>query len=582
VYSSKKLSRITNEDVLFFAQHFLELTSYKTVESYKTKMMMSISLCDEFIMLYKHSHSKPEYLQTILEELKKSIKSDYIAKTLLSFSLDDYYKNGLSDDKNINKQYKIIKLIKEELNIADYINKSIEYVQNNITKRRELIDVISNLVSLLNYIQFDNAYLFYVCKEYFENVEKNLNVEDINIFFQENILNINEKFNVYIEIANLPETLNKKFFHENVPIINILDKEEQSKMNAEKKFLTDNNFTILLFRDIEASNPYNSIKKAKAIIDNIDVAYNIFNHTEKILYGKSNLAIDVSNNKKYYFNNHVNPITHQKEISEQTMKKFKDFFTNFIINSDSMDKFNKSLTLHSYALRNRKPENQLIFFWTAFETIAIKKSTTIIDSVISFILPFLLKRYFYENLQYIYNDLLFFKRKIIEKIFETFKLEVNFENFIIVIFFKQDVLEKIFEKLDDLPILRHKIYSMNKDLKTPEDISNKFINHKQTILKQIKRIYRYRNLVIHDNKNIVISSILLSNMHNYFDYIIDEIIEYSYSKHIHNIEEIHLYIEMLLYKHENLLKSEQKINEDNILDLLLLRDYISNNTLDDE
>ena len=272
----------------------------------------------------------------------------------------------------------------------------------------------------MNYIDFDNSYLFYVCKEYFENTDKDFVLEDINTFFQDNILIINDEFDVYIEIADLPKNFNKDFFKKNVPIINILDKRDQLKMKDERKFLTDDNFTVLLFKNVKSSNPYNSIKASKAIIDKIDVAYNIFNHTEKIIYGQSNLAVDISNNKKYYFNNNVNPITHQKGTSEQTMKKFKDFFTNFIINSDSMDKFNKALTLHSYALRNRKPENQLIFFWTAYETIAIKKSTTIIDSVISFMLPFLLKRYFYENLNYIYNNLFFFKKKYITKIFEEF------------------------------------------------------------------------------------------------------------------------------------------------------------------
>ena len=136
MYNSKKLSKIENQDILFFAQTFLELTSYKTVESYKSKMMMSISLCDEFIMLYKHPHSKDEYLQIILEELKMSIKFDPIAKTLLSFSLDDYYKNGLSDEKNIDKQHSIIKLIKEEMNVLNYILESIKYIQNNPKQKK--------------------------------------------------------------------------------------------------------------------------------------------------------------------------------------------------------------------------------------------------------------------------------------------------------------------------------------------------------------------------------------------------------------------------------------------------------------
>jgi len=328
------------------------------------------------------------------------------------------------------------------MNILNYILESIKFIQNNSKQNKKLTDIISNLVSLLNYIDFDNAYLFYVCKEYFENTDKDFDLEDINTFFQDNILKINDEFNVYIEIANLPKSFNKEFFKKNIPIINILDKKDQLKMKGEREFLTDDNFTVLLFKSVKSSNPYNSIKESKAIIDKIDV------------------AVDTSNNKKYYFNNNVNPITHQKDISENTMKKFKDFFTNFIINSDSMDKFNKALTLHSYALRNRKLENQLIFFWTAYETIAIKKSTTIIDSVISFMLPFLLKRYFYENLDYIYNDLLLFKKKHITEIFKEFKLEVNFENFIIVVFFEQTILEKIFENLDDLPILRYKIYSI--------------------------------------------------------------------------------------------------------------------------
>ncbi|PHS38032.1 MAG: hypothetical protein COB07_09640 [Sulfurovum sp.] len=289
-------------------------------------------------------------------------------------------------------------------------------------------------------------------------------------------------------------------------------------------------------------------------------------------YGKSTVAIDIKKDMKYYFSNERTAITHQKHIDYPSNKeKFQNFFSSFFIHSDSMHKFNKALTLHTYAVENNELENQLIFFWTALETIAIKNhNKTIINTVTTFILPFLKKRYFLENFQYIYEEMLHNKKTLLNDVFKKYEIELNLLNFAKSLILKDDkIREDLVEGLDDYPILRYKIFIINKELDTLKNVLKKIASHEITITEQIQRIYRYRNLVIHDAKDIEISTTLISNLHNYFDYILDEIIEHSYDRKILNIEELKLYLEMKLDKTKTLLNKETSITDENFRDIFL-------------
>lgn len=575
MYSSKKIIRnIDNEHILFFVQSFLELSSYKSSESHKAKMMMSISLCEEYKILFHHEHVKDDYLNIIIDELISSISKDIIATEMLHFNIEEYTKKGLTDKTNKNQQYAIIKLILEELHPLKYIKNSIEFLYTNLSKKNDIRSVLSNLISLLNFLEITNPYLFFACKTFFEeNSCIDINTKElIEKFFNEIIFSLPTEYDVYIEVRKLPKLIDNDFFKKNIKNASIVDKKTQQELCDKKIFYTKKRSSVLLFEKISSKDPYMAIAEAHELINRIYTIYKIFNHSDKIFYGKSDLALDTTKDKKYYFSSEITAITHQKDVDYSIMReKFQNFFSNFFIHSDSMHKFDKALTLHSYALQNAKPETQLIFFWSALESIAVKNNPkSIINSTISFMLPFLKKRYYYENFQYIYDELLQFDKDKIEKIFNEANIEFNVINLAKSIILEKNEIKNILKLLDDYPLLRHKIYVINKELKTPKKVLEKNRLHETRLIEQIHRIYRFRNLIIHDSTDIDISEILLSNLHNYFDYILDEIIEHSYNRKVHNIDELRLYLEMKNEKNIKYLEVEETITDENFLDIFLL------------
>jgi hypothetical protein len=562
----------------FFAQVFLELSSYKSAESYKSKMMMSLTLCMEYELIYSQEFEKgkEDALKLIIEELISTIKEDKVSKNLLTFSLDAYEKKGLNNHENIELQLNIVKLIKEELAHPKYLKNAIEFLDSN-PSLSDLTIVTSNLISLLNYLNFKNSYLFYACKKYFEIKKKEYSV---NSFFQEMIFNLSGNYTVYIEIEKMPNIIDKDFFQENLDFIHILTRREQKELKDKRIFTTDEMHKILKFNSMEANNPYKAISDAKRVLLLMDISYNVFEHKDKIQIAKGNsLAVDIKEEKKYYFNNEVSNITHQKNLQQKSLKeRFFHFSSNFMIGSESYSKFEKSLILHSYAVRNDNPENQLIFFWNALETLTHKKNNkSIIESVIQFVVPFLKKRYFFENFKYVYSHIVQYQKELFQGIFEESSLHLTLENFIKVLVVKDndmydEIRTKIFsDKLNEFPLLRNRLFKFY-EFHEAKKIIERLEMHEKSLTQQIKRVYRYRNLIVHDSKNIDETNIdtLLSNIHNYFDYVMDEIIEHSHYHKILNINELHLYLNMQLDSQKESLLKNEILTEENYLDMFLI------------
>lgn len=555
----------TDLNMLFFIQKFLELTSYKSAESYKSSMMMVISLCEEYITIYEHDYKENhnKRLKVISDEIIDCLQNDYIAKSILNFNINEYKNNGLNDYKNSLKQMNIVKLIYRELNEATYINESIKYLNDNLTDKNKdkFVIVLNNLISYLNHIDIKNIFLFHYCKTFFE---KNKN-KDIKYFFEE-IKKLAGEYTIYIGVDSIPEFINKDFFQKNGLEVDILTGNTGNPLKGRNK--------TFVFKKIYGRTPFDAIEMIlNNLIDRIKWVYSVFDHKDTInIFNKTIVAKD-KNGNTYKYQNNSSILTHQKkENLDKMSKKFLVFFEKFSLHENSLNRFVKATKLHNDALNSKNIENQLTFFWNALETLSVhKKEGSKLSNVESFIMPFIQKRYFIENFTYIYNTLFHSKHQELIELFSKCKLENNVNNLVKIIILDEYESFRInfYDELkNDFPLMIYKIYNMNKDLKTPEDVQKKLQKHNQRVKQQLARIYRYRNLIIHAGNNETFINILISNLHNYFDYVLDEIIAHAYKGTVKNIDEISSYMDLLISEHNNILKINTK-NSNKIDDINL-------------
>lgn len=81
--------------------------------------------------------------------------------------------------------------------------------------------------------------------------------------------------------------------------------------------------------------------------------------------------------------------------------------------------------------------------------------------------------------------------------------------------------------LEEYPILQYRLELFSEhifcDSKT---VFEELIRHKQKIKWQIMRIYRNRNMIVHNGEHMPYLNIILGNLHYYVDAMFDALIEY--------------------------------------------------------
>jgi hypothetical protein len=88
----------------------------------------------------------------------------------------------------------------------------------------------------------------------------------------------------------------------------------------------------------------------------------------------------------------------------------------------------------------------------------------------------------------------------------------------------------VYASLDDFPLLRYRIFWLNKQFTNGKSLVKLIKNHMQRVEWQIQRIYRVRNLFVHSGTMPPYTNILVENLHNYLDNMVNYIIDTTISK----------------------------------------------------
>lgn len=188
-----------------------------------------------------------------------------------------------------------------------------------------------------------------------------------------------------------------------------------------------------------------------------------------------------------------------------------------------------AVTFHSLSINASSKENQLLDLWAIFETlldISQKHTGDRIQQVIKYLIPVLKQKYLFSLFEQLSNDIKNYSEKLYDYI-----VDKNKDTPILAItefcLLEDNETKRnyVFSQLDDFPLLKERICYYNRVLKTNTDIFEFVLKHTQRLEWQIMRIYRNRNLVIHNGRSMPYLPLLIENLHSYVDEFLKFIID---------------------------------------------------------
>lgn len=181
------------------------------------------------------------------------------------------------------------------------------------------------------------------------------------------------------------------------------------------------------------------------------------------------------------------------------------------------------LQLHSAALTSKNTDNQLINLWTAIEVaipITRKDNLSRINQISNILTSALGSDYFAGLLHQFFLDIASTNEELVKKI-EGIDYDGPIETKLLAILTLQDYSEVYdtiaLELLSSMPILARRMHEYKNKWSTTKSIRNAYQAHSERLAQQIMRIYRTRNMLVHDGTSMPYSDYVLQNLHYYID-----------------------------------------------------------------
>ena len=535
------------KNLLFFSELVSELLFDYSIPSNRVSTLNSHFLCLDAMSTIDNIENNGVHegtLKPIVEELLTTLKTDpifadkeisplhyFIKNDKKGFRIVDNVlelnyielKNAVTSIYTIffrnNKYYNILKD-----NIINIV------IENDTKEQLKLFRLVKSLLTEIINIGYSPQFIYYVIDCCFWNPKVMINnPNQIKLFFENFTMELKD-FKVVFVVDKNKIYKYMKFSH-NFELHDSL--EIQTGTHKENNFLNIKEKQAFITIKIKSYDYYAASESARDILS-LDISvYRLYNHEYR--YNINTVKCGVYDDKCFFrVPSPKSAVSHKKmpsnkkikeniEISEKAMKMaFKNS------NSDLPFTLIKAIEFHSHSLDSISKENQLLDFWAIFESVLNINNEHISDriqQVCMHLVPILKQRYIYSLFEQLASDIKTYSeedyysiigetnnnKEIVQKICEFVLLKD-----------RQELKEAFLLKCENYPLLKERINYYSEKLKKPRDIYNFVEKHANRVKWQIMRIYRNRNLIIHNGESMPYLNLLIENLHFY----VDEFIEY--------------------------------------------------------
>lgn len=582
-YNNIKKSCNRNKFIMF-VQTLEEVLFYYSFESYKLPALNSHYLCYDLLRTKQNIEQKAITEGNFIplsEEFENAIKHDMVLEKFLP-----------AKEMLLGKRDKL-------KNYVDYTKFDYKAKINKYTEAAEYISEIS-----------DNVYLHTIYDVLIENIfSDNVNFEVLQRIYMATRILATELVNG----GYSPEYISHELKHTFLDKRKTIAGSEQELIDFFNKFLFEKKSYQVIFginaetsrilkqtKNITVKKPSKELKKdlglkhngdmlAELLVEDIDSymavekAYSYINTVvglhrisqhHRPIYIKGTAQISQGDDELNILSSSV--IKNEKNVllranNESQIQSY--FFDDQLLNNvNPPESFFRAVSLHNSALDSKEATNQLLDLWTAVETlVGFRTGDEDKINVVCNILTSILNRsYMYNQMEQLCKDILTVLGKQGQEFFD--KIEENEQNpmklaFILGLKAQEENYNELKDMLEEYPILQYRMELFSKHIFcNSKTVFEELMRHKEKLKWQIMRIYRNRNMIVHNGEHMPYLEIVLGNLHYYVDAMFDVLIEY-YHMGIANNRIIFFDIEkeeILYWKNLGLDEKGKKVKEKEI------------------
>lgn len=535
------------KNLLLFSELVNELLFDYSIPSNRVGTLNTHYLCLDAmntITTIEHNGVPEGTLKPIVEELYGALLKDPVYEGekdnplnyFVKYQNDKYRKTNNPTELSYEEQKKTIKALDTRFfGETEYYEKLRTCIcqivkDNKESEQRKLFRLTKAVLTELINIGYDSRYIYSVMRTLFWEPEENVqSPEDIEKFFSHFSL---ERID-YSVVLKVNKTQMAKIV-ENIEDLSFEELKTKSGDILEKRFLKKEKNEGHLVMEVKGLDPYIAAKHAIRIINTNLSFYRMMDHDYR--YEVSNVQCGVYKEDSFVF------IPTAKSAVEHSKKPSKAQIRNYLNVSDqAIERLatNRSIEdalsiisavqFHSHALDSKSQENQLLDFWAIFESvldISNKHTSDRINQVCIHLIPILKRKYVYSLILQLSEDIKNFDEEyyaqltqgctsVMDKVAKIFR--------IISLPDQEENRNELCDKCKGFPLLKERIEYYAETFLTLKSTYEFVEKHAERVKWQIMRIYRNRNLIIHNGDSMPYLTLLIENLHSY----VDDFLEYT-------------------------------------------------------
>lgn len=559
--------------VLFFVQSMEEMLFHYGHDSYKVPTLNFHYLCVEIynsIQKMEQEIMDKGNMRPLYDELKEMYLNDYIARKLygtnfqeLFFMKDDKgdYSRDFSklqkdpgSDISIKRIKRTVRFLIDDMMIQDKyfetlkteIKESINNFEFNVQNCQKLSALSRVLLTELINRGYSQEYIYSQIKERYYSGKHEIKDVSTEITYFLNLFDFQmKKYKVTFPVKKRDA---KK----------LLELFENIEVSENKNGLFGNSSPWIVGIEIESLEPEDARRKAHAVIS-LCVSLKQYNsHTNKTFYANQAIVKDLETGKDYYLKKPALLLLRERgKTEQQTYARIAEIINSFPVIGDKMI---NAINLHTSAMEDQNVSNQLLNLWTIIEVLieVDKKNSYVKITQISNALTTVLNASYIKSLiEQLLFDLKHCCCEFNDYLSEEVKGKNEIEKMIALLVLPEYAQNK--QRLEaaiyNYPLLRYRIEHYAEQFSDRSKVKNVLEKHRKRLEWQIMRIYRNRNMIVHDGSHFPYIDLIVQNLHFYVDNLIDTIIFYI-GKGYSSLEVVYSILSHYEFEHQLLLEKK--------------------------